>query len=197
MSQLDFLLQAINLKDVPRKGWELRGVEAPEKVASHSWGVTLLTINYITETELDELRAIKMAAIHDVAEAKVGDKAIGEVYQEVSDEERVTKEKKAWDEFEEMSDISNWRELWEEFEMKASSEAEFVSDMDLLDMCLTALKYEQQRRYTPSENMEDYDNLDGFFATADKNIETDIGREIYESIYAQYKNAKCTHMTED
>ncbi|MDH5020381.1 HD domain-containing protein [Halobacterium rubrum] len=190
MGQLEFLLQAIDLKDLARKGWELRGVEAPEKVASHSWGVTLLTMRFVAETELDELRAMKMAVIHDLAEAEAGDRAIGEVYQEVSQEQKVTEEVEAWDNFEEIGDIGNWRELWEEFENETSTEAEFVADMDLLDMCLTALKYERQQRYDSSKNTDDYDHLDGFFATADKKIRTEIGREIYESIRTEYQEAK-------
>jgi len=190
MSQLEFLLQAIDLKDVARKGWELRGVEAPEQVASHSWGVTLLTMNFVSETELDELRAVKMAVIHDLGEAEAGDKAIGEVYQEVSDEKKITDEVEAWDNFEEMGDIGNWRELWEEFENETSAEAEFVADMDLLDMCLTALKYEREQRYDPSKNTDEYEHLDGFFATADKKIRTEIGRDLYESIYTEYQAAK-------
>lgn len=190
MSQLDFLTQIIDLKDVTRKGWELRGVENPEMVASHSWGVALLTINYVEDTKLDKIRAIKMALIHDIAEAETGDRAIGEVYQEITDEERVIDEKEAWDMFEELGDTRGWRELWEEFETESSPEAKFVADMDLLDMCLTAVRYEQQQRYDRSQNVEGYENLDGFFVTAEENIQTEIGREAFESIHARYQEVK-------
>lgn len=190
MSQLDSLLEAMNLKDVTRKGWELRGVDSPETVASHSWGVALLTMKFAEGTELDEARAIKMAVIHDLAEAKTGDRAIGEVYQEITDEERIRDEKDAWTEFEDLGNSQSWRELWEEFETESSPEAKFVADMDLLDMCLTAVQYEQQQRYDKSQRAEDYDNLDGFFVTADENIQTEIGRKVLTSIKERYQKAK-------
>lgn len=190
MRDLDFLLQAIELKDVPRKGWILRGVREPEDVGSHSWGVALLTMMYSRETGLNESKVLKMAVIHDLAEAQTGDRAMGEVYQEITNEQRIDEEQVAWENYERMADVSDFRELWEELESKSSPEAKFVADMDLLDMCLTALKYERQDRYDPSNGREEHDNLDGFFETADNNIQTDIGRDLYSDILNQYLEEK-------
>lgn len=192
MSRIEFLLNAIDLKDVPRKGWVLRGVEEPEDVGSHSWGVAFLCSVYVSETDLDEAKVLKMAIVHDVAEAHAGDKAMGEVYQEVTNAERIDEEEAAWDTYEEMTDVSEFRNLWEELEAKQSPEAKFVADMDILDMCLTALKYERQDRYDSSDDKTEYDNLDGFFKTADNNLQTPLGREIYEDIYNRYQAAKKT-----
>lgn len=190
MSRLDFILNAIDLKDIPRKGWVLRGIEEPEDVGSHSWGVAFLSAVYAGDTDLDESKVLKMAIMHDVAEARVGDTAMGEVYQEVSNAERINEEERAWDAFEDLADVAEFRSLWEELETKASPEAEFVADMDLLDMCLTALKYERQDRYDSSESMGEYNDLDGFFETADKNIQTKLGREVYQKIYTKYQAEK-------
>lgn len=192
MSKIEFLLNAIDLKDVPRKGWVLRGVEEPEDVGSHSWGVAFLCSVYVSDTDLDEAKVLKMAIVHDVAEARAGDKAMGEVYQEVTNAERINEEEAAWDSYEEMANVSEFRDLWEELEAKQSPEARFVADMDILDMCLTALKYERQERYDSSGNQTEYDNLDGFFETADNNIQTQLGRNIYENIYEMYQGAKET-----
>ncbi|OYR56353.1 phosphohydrolase, partial [Halorubrum sp. E3] len=41
---LDAVLAAYDLKDERRTGWQLRGVDDPESVAAHSWGVAYLVV---------------------------------------------------------------------------------------------------------------------------------------------------------
>lgn len=190
MSKIDFLLSGMELKDTPRKGWILRGVEEPEDVASHSWGVAYLCTVFAPETELDSHKVLKMAVVHDVPEAHAGDKAMGEVYQEVTNAQKIEEEEAAWDIYQEMTDVSELRALWEDLENRQSPEAKFVADMDLLDMCITALIYERQDRYDPSNGQSEFDDLDGFFETADNDIQTQIGRELYEEVYDRYQAAK-------
>ena len=72
-----FLHLAGGLKRVPRSGWLDRGVAplACESVADHSWRVTLLA--WLTAStsgaNLDLDRVLRLALVHDLAEALAGD----------------------------------------------------------------------------------------------------------------------------
>lgn len=61
------------LKRVRRKGWADRGVAQPESVADHSFRLVLLAWAVARERGLDADRALKVALVHDLAEAEVGD----------------------------------------------------------------------------------------------------------------------------
>jgi putative hydrolase of HD superfamily len=82
------------------------------------------------------------------------------------------------------------RELWEEYEHSATREAVFVRDMNLVDMCLQALKYEREKRYDESPDNKSFTHfrrLDEFFATAAPRIRTETGKSLFEEIYGMYR----------
>ena len=62
-----------NLKRVRRKGWVDRGVPDAESVADHSYRLALLAWAVARERGLDADRALKVALLHDLAEAELGD----------------------------------------------------------------------------------------------------------------------------
>ena len=66
------LQEALLLKELDRSGWKRVGVENPESVAAHTWGMCWLIL-VLAPHEIDQLRALKLAIIHDLAEARVGD----------------------------------------------------------------------------------------------------------------------------
>ena len=63
------------LDRVARAGYVLRGVAEPETVASHSHFVSLMTLLFVEEYPdlFDAQRALTMALIHDIAEARLMD----------------------------------------------------------------------------------------------------------------------------
>jgi putative hydrolases of HD superfamily len=69
-----FLHRAGRLKATPRTGWLDRGVPAAEteSVAEHSYRVTLLAW-LAAPPDLDRDRVLKLALLHDLAEAVTGD----------------------------------------------------------------------------------------------------------------------------
>ena len=70
------LFEAIHPLDrVPRSGYLLRGVADPETVASHSHFLALLALLFVEEypDEFDRGRALAMALIHDLPEARLMD----------------------------------------------------------------------------------------------------------------------------
>ncbi|MEM2096310.1 MAG: HD domain-containing protein [Candidatus Caldarchaeum sp.] len=61
------------LKRLPRSGWVELGVKRAETVASHSYGVALLAMVEASRRNLDVLKAVEMALIHDLPESYLGD----------------------------------------------------------------------------------------------------------------------------
>jgi putative hydrolase of HD superfamily len=189
------IIEAYRLKDETRTGWELRGVGSPESVADHSWGTAFLVLVYAVRAGVDRARALEIAVVHDLAEAVTGDVAT-----------RVTglddaglRRRKQQEEREGMARLTaghavgtanEIRELWEEYEASESSEALFVRDMNLIDMCLQAYVYERDRRYEadrPNEHFPDFAGLDEFFATTRPRLRTALGSELFREVADRYR----------
>ncbi|MFC4247441.1 HD domain-containing protein [Natribaculum luteum] len=194
MDDLETLRRCLALKDETRTGWQLRGIEDPESVADHSWGVSLLCLFYADRAGVDADRALRMAVLHDLAEAETGDYATraDPNADTIDPDEKERAERAAIATLLEPFDDGELRALWEEYEARETPEAQFVKDADLVDMCLQALEYERQRRYDPDadDHFEAYDDLDEFFATAEPRIRTDVGRELFERTRERYEEAK-------
>ncbi|WP_123623255.1 HD family hydrolase [Halorubrum sp. CSM-61] len=197
---LDALLDAYALKDERRTGWQLRGVDAPESVAAHAWGVAYLVLTLgdrfredLPDVDLD--RALRLAVVHDVAEAETGDAAT----RADSTAETVDPNAKEAAEREAMADLAGplpdrVRDAWEAYEARESPEAVLVKECDLLDVCLQAVLYERGDRYDPAdgdpEAFREYDDLDEFFATTEPRLRTETGRALFERLYERYRTAR-------
>ena len=66
------LIELLGLKDVIRSGWQRVGIESPESVASHSWGMSALALRLCPEN-LDLSKVLSLCIIHDIPEIIVGD----------------------------------------------------------------------------------------------------------------------------
>jgi putative hydrolase of HD superfamily len=75
MSFLEPLLTLLPLDRLPRTGWVLAGIEAPESIAGHVLGTAHLALALApqVEPELELAQVLAMALVHDVAEARSGD----------------------------------------------------------------------------------------------------------------------------
>ncbi|KAK9084521.1 hypothetical protein Syun_031537 [Stephania yunnanensis] len=153
-SAIDFLSVCQRLKSTKRAGWVLKGVEAPESVADHMHRMGLMALIAADIPGLDRDRCIKMAIVHDIAEAIVGD---------ITPSDGVPKEEKTavnnrpsitfanclgW--------IKRWAQeihgLWMEYEQSSSLEAKIVKDFDKVEMILQALEYETEQ----GKNLDDF-----------------------------------------
>ncbi|WP_200530342.1 HD domain-containing protein [Halorubrum sp. LN27] len=197
---LDALLDAYALKDERRTGWQLRGVEAPESVAAHAWGVAYLVLALgdrfredLPGVDLD--RALRLAVVHDVAEAETGDIAT----RADSTADSVDPNAKEAAEREAMADLAGplpdrVRDAWEAYEARESPEAVLVKECDLLDVCLQAVIYERGDRYDPAdgdpEAFREYDDLDEFFATTEPRLRTETGRALFDRLRERYRAAR-------
>jgi len=75
MSALAALLPLLALDRLPRTGWLLAGVRAPESVAAHSLGTALVVLALAPRVRpaLDVEHAVALAVVHDVPEALLTD----------------------------------------------------------------------------------------------------------------------------
>ena len=134
----------VHLKQLYRQGWLARGIspERCETVAEHTFGVavTAMLLAEAHYPEMDVLKILRMALIHDFGEIYAGDIIPGD---EVSPEEKYILEKEAINRiFEGLPNGEDYLHLWEEFESGASPEARFVRQIDKLEMALQASVYE-------------------------------------------------------
>jgi putative hydrolase of HD superfamily len=111
------------------------GVERPESVAAHSWGVALLVL-LRAPPELDRGKLLAMAVLHDLAEVRVGD---------LTPADGVPKDEKHRREREAMVALLGHRPellaLWDEAEAGVTPEARFLKRMDRADMGMQAEHY--------------------------------------------------------
>ena len=195
---LSFLEDAWKLKDEIRTGWTIRGVPNPESVADHSWGTAMLVALYAGEAGVDRSRALEIALVHDLAEARTGD-----IPTRVRPEDQAkTREQKRHTEYEAIDAMlapledaapKEWvRGRFAEYEDRATPESLFVADMNLVDMVLQALIYKRAGRYDRSSDTLDptkgeFPGLSEFFATAEPRLSTDTGRRLFEKVRRAYE----------
>ena len=146
---LDFIEEIGVLKNLPRTGWRFRGIKDAESVADHCYRVSLLSMilaDVLTEQDvrLDVEKVMRLALLHEVAEARVGDlpfpalKYISEELKEVG--ERAAAESM----FEHFGPLQEkYIQLWKEFEEGASIEGKLVRAADKLELMIQVLEYEK------------------------------------------------------
>ena len=126
----DQLIAYLGLKDVVRQGWVNAGVQGPESVAAHSWGMAVLALK-LCPKELNLEHVLTLCLVHDLPEVVVGDLT--------PDDDRTTK---AEDERAAMEQLApEWVALFDEYESQSSPESVFVRSLDKLDMALQAAVY--------------------------------------------------------
>ena len=139
----DELKEILGLKNVLRAGWVRAGIESPESVAAHSWGMSMLALK-LAPKELDLARILSLCIVHDIPEVRVGDLT---PHDDTST--------KAEDELKAMTEIApEWVGLFEEYEQGKTPEAKFVKQLDKLDMALQAEIYQSKFDIPLSEFIE-------------------------------------------
>jgi len=144
--------EIVHLKQVYRKGWLQRGIapELCETVADHSFGNAILCLLLLPEhPELDPYKVLKLALIHDLGEAYVGDITPQDNVDPAVKSER---ESAAIDKI--LSKLPGGEDLvesWHEYENQQTAESKFVKQIDRLEFAMQAGVYGQQGRIDPSE----------------------------------------------
>lgn len=147
---LTALLELQRLKRLDRTGWILRGLPGgTESVAAHSFGVSIASMFLIDELaarglEVDGERVLRMALLHDWAEARTGD-----MPKTATDYFGVTARRRA--EAAAFNDVIKetgsaaplYHELYEEYENRSSLEARLVKAADVIDLLVQTLALER------------------------------------------------------
>ena len=139
----DELKEILGLKNVLRAGWVRAGIESPESVAAHSWGMSMLALK-LAPKELDLARILSLCIVHDIPEVRVGDLT---PHDDTST--------KAEDELNAIKEMEpEWVGLFEEYEQGQTPEAKFVKQLDKLDMALQAEIYQSKSAISLGEFIE-------------------------------------------
>lgn len=133
MDTKKFIKTGFALKHLARAGWKRVGIEDPESVASHSWGISVL-ISLLSPPHLNKLRMYEMALAHDMPEVITGDIT---PHDNISSAEKKEREKTAAQNILPLPLYNAWLE----YEENTTLEAQFVHMLDKLDMALQAQIY--------------------------------------------------------
>ncbi|XP_077238224.1 metal-dependent phosphohydrolase [Tasmannia lanceolata] len=177
-SAIDFLSLCHRLKTTKRTGWIRRGIQDPESIADHMYRMGLMALIAADIPGINRDRCVKMAIVHDIAEAIVGDITPSDG---VPKEEKSRREQEALDHMcmllGERSRAKEIYELWMEYEENSSPEAKVVKDFDKVEMILQALEYENEQGK----------DLDEFFQSTAGKFQTDVGKAWAAEINARRK----------
>ena len=147
---LSTLIELQRLKNLGRTGWTLRGLPAgTESVAAHSFGVTVTAMMLSDElaaqsTVVDMERLLRMALLHDWSEARIGDlpKTATDYF---GGDARKRAELVAFDDIVGGLDAGKrlYRQLYEDYEQRATLEARLVKAADVIDLLVQVLALER------------------------------------------------------
>ncbi|MFC1487265.1 HD domain-containing protein [Thermoproteota archaeon] len=138
---IKFLEIAGILKRTPRTGWVDVGVYQPESVADHTFRTAFLCMIYADIKDLDPLKLLRMALIHDLPETIMGDLMPSQKTAE-------TKEKEETVIHQILSLLpetqrENYLAVWNEYQEGKTKESKAVRQLEKIEMALQAKEYEK------------------------------------------------------
>lgn len=144
MKIIDFAKYIGKLKQTKRIGWKNFKVPESESVAEHSFRVAVLAMVLAPKFKLDVEKVVKMAIVHDVGEAIVGDivKQYGEKM--IPNIKQIRKnEEKALKKIFSLINGTEYIKLYQEYEGMKTKESLFVKQIDRLEFMMQALEFEK------------------------------------------------------
>ena len=169
-----FFQKVLELKNIPRQGWKDKlDMDKVESVADHSYSTAIMSMVLSDLEGLDTEKIIKMALLHDLAESIVGDITPDKM----NYERKIKMENKAMIQILENlpSSISQqYIILWYDFQKNSSKEANFLHEIDKLEMVFQAKFY--------LDKGISKEKLRSFFKTANNEIKSEQLRVILSRI---------------
>lgn len=191
--ELGSLLEWFDLKDELRTGWELRNVDSPESVAAHTWGTAALCLLYADQEDVDRQKAVTMALIHDLGEARTGDIATRaeDGRQTIPTSEKETAERSAVTDlvgpFNDSNCCRSGKSTKPVTPRRHSSSKTWilliiVSRRSSMSAKIGTMK-PKQLTTSPSSRI-----CDEFFATAAPRFQTEFGQDLFKQIKSEYES---------
>ena len=154
---INFYLEANNLKNVIRTGWQEVGIpkEKVESVADHIYGTSILALAIIEETnlKLNAEKVLKMILVKELA------KAVSNYEQSIVTSNKKEDYKGLTESIlNRLNNNSNIFAIFDEYEAKESEEAKFVYKVCKLESDLQAKIYEMNGDFTIENALEDIKN---------------------------------------
>lgn len=178
----EFMELVGRLKHMKRTGWVLKNISDPETIAGHMYRMAMLSFLVDNKENLDKVKIMQMALIHDLAECIVGDITPHcgippEVKHKLED-----------DAMEEICRLLGDRgpmilDMFREYEKQESPEAKYVKDLDVLDLIMQAYEYEK-RDNVPGK-------LEEFFARTNGKIRHPFIKKLASDITATREALAC------
>jgi len=135
------------LKLVKRSGWISNlEMKSPESVADHSFRCTFLAMCIGDFVNADTEKLIRMMLLHDIQEAITGDYDLS-LKKQIGIDNVKAEEALAIREILSLlpDDIKErYLSIWEEFQNKATFEANLAHDIDKIELILQSLEYEKE-----------------------------------------------------
>ncbi len=146
---LSLLIELQRLKRLERTGWLLRGMPSgTESVAAHSFGVALSAMFLVDELvskgiRVDLGRVLRMALLHDWAEARIGDIPRTAIAYFGADARKGAESAAFADMTRGFNDGKSYQDLYQEYEQKQTLEARLVKAADVIDLLVQTLALER------------------------------------------------------
>lgn len=172
------------LKDTRRGAWTgMKLYEDVESIADHMYRLAMLV--WVSNPKgVDRDRCIRMALVHDLAEAIVGD---------ITPEDGVSKEEKSSRESKAMQEITDelpreigteMMDLWREYEAGETVDAKLVKELDKFEFALTSYDYERSEKHRKMKNFN-WSKVDYFWKQTEEKVKL-----FYTSIYQEMSKAR-------
>ena len=146
---LPLLMELQRLKRLDRTGWTLRGLpNGTESVGAHSFGVActamLLADELIRQgVDVNVERVIRISLLHDWAETRVGDMPRTAKMYFGTEVSRKAETAAFADIVSPLNDATQYRDLYEDYELRSSLEARLVKAADVIDLLVQVLALEK------------------------------------------------------
>jgi 5'-deoxynucleotidase YfbR-like HD superfamily hydrolase len=169
----NFALKIGKLKKLRRTGWVRYGIPDSESVAEHIFRLSTLTMFLAGKVGVDPDKSLKMAIIHDLGEATIGDIVTRRGKNILPIKKRkLKKERIALEVILSLVDAQEYTVLFDEYEEQQTIEAQFVYQLDKLEMAIQAYEYEKEHNI----------DLDEFFESAHSVVQDKHLVEILDDI---------------
>ncbi len=163
---IEFFELANRLKTNKRTGWAERKIPACESIADHSFRLALMALVFAEKLGIDSARAVKMALVHDLAEAITGDiqrdhiddyeNSLG-IKPSITKEQKSDGEKKALKQIVGLLDKKSAKEilsLCNEYNERKTKTARIVKELDGVECMMQAIEY--KRAFPENEPLDDF-----------------------------------------